>query len=279
MAVFAVVVSAGCDPAFDPIKETNRSYSVYGYLNASADTQFIRIEKLRDNMPIGTLDDLGADVQLTNVTTGQTTLLQDSLFNYRVGRAHNYFTTLQVNPEQQYRLEVQGNEGAASAEVDIPDTFPEPSLAPRKEFVQVQDIDRLIAVKTIYDTCQNCGGLGGCPDEPYIRRFTYSHLADTAHIQGSGIRANYNMAEDLSEVSNNYPRNAAFTIVRGSVVIAAGTANWPNFLELDAEAAALPNVASNIDGGVGLLGGIVTDTVTFEKNPPTACYTSSNKIK
>lgn len=267
---------SSCDPAFSPIKENDRTYSVFGYLNASADTQFVRIEYLRDSLATNTPLQLDAEVKLTNIETGQQVTFQDSVFEYyQAGKAHNYYTTMDILPKQSYRLEVKGRGSSSSAEVDIPDSFPEPDLIKGDEFVKVRDIDRLIAVKTIYHTCQNCGGAETCPAEPTIIRDSFSHLKDTVHLSENSIKANYDSSEDLLVVGDDYPSSKTFTIVRSEVVVAAGTPQWPDFLRLDEEAMGLTQTASNIDGGTGLLGGIFTDTLTIETNSAEPCYRSS----
>ena len=267
---------SSCDPAFNPIKENDRTYSVCGCLNASADTQFVRIEYLRDSLATDTPLQLDAEVQLTNTETGQQVTLKDSVFEYyQAGKAHNYYTTMDILPNQSYQLEVKGQGSSSSAEVDIPGSFPEPDLIRGDEFVEVRDIDRLIAVKTIYQTCQDCSGADTCPAEPTIIRDSFSHLKDTVHLSGNSIKANYDSSEDLFVIEDSYPSRKTFTIVRSEVIVAAGTPQWPDFLRLDEEAMGLTQTASNIKGGAGLLGGIFTDTLTIETNPAEPCYRSS----
>ena len=49
------VAGIGCDStALDPIVESKESYSIFGYVDARADTQFVRVEALRDSMRFGT---------------------------------------------------------------------------------------------------------------------------------------------------------------------------------------------------------------------------------
>lgn len=275
LATAVVLLFSSCEPAFAPIEQNNRTFTVFGYLNASADTQFVRLEYLRDSMATDTPTQLDAEVTLTNVETGQTATLQDSLFSYyQSGRAHNYYTTMDISPNQSYEFQIQGHGASSSAEVTIPSRFPKPNLFRPGGYVEVRDIGRLIAVKTLYHTCQNCGGLGGCPTEPFINTDSFLHLQDTVHLEENLIKAGYHPEKDLSTIGEGYPRGKTFTVVRSEVIVAAGTPQWPDFLTIDEEAAALPHVASNIEGGVGLLGGIVTDTLTIETNSPEPCYSS-----
>lgn len=281
VALVAVLIMANaCEPAFNPINSnSSKSYSVFGFLNASADTQFVRVEYLRDSLATDAPEALNADVQLTNTATGQSAMLHDSLFHYRTVAAHNYYTTMDIEPNQSYRLEVSRGNAKSSAEVAIPKTFPKPKLAKSRgaspDFLVVQDIDRLIAVKTIYHTCQDCGGIGGCPAKPHMIRDSFAHLQDTVRMSDGRIKAMLKTSDDLLEIGNGYPSGQTFTVVKSEAIIAAGNAEWPDFLSLDQEAVALPQVASNIDDGAGLLGGILTDTITVETNSADPCYNSS----
>jgi hypothetical protein len=54
---------------------------------------------------------------------------------------------------------------------------------------------------------------------------------------------------------------------RIEILVAAGSPDWPEFLRLDPETELLPGVASNVEGGVGYVGGVVTDTITVYSTP------------
>lgn len=263
--VFIVtLLLSSCEPAFSPIKENDREYSIFGFLNGSADTQYVRIEKLRDSLFSDAPEKLDAEVRLTNVTTGQTQLMQDSVFEYSVGKVHNYYTTLDIDPTETYLLEVANGQKKTSAQVDIPKNFPEPTVLFQTgpPTVEITDISRLIVVKAIYYASQNCIE-APCPDNPDIRTFSYQHLEDTVRLANGTIRAPIDTSEDLEKVEKHFPPNKGFNLHKILVMVAAGTPDWPDFLNLDAEATALPDVASNVKGGVGLLGGVITDTVSI----------------
>ena len=259
LAAVCALLLAGCDPSVDAFQENELHYSIFGYLNASADTQFVRVEPLRDGMLTSTPERLQADVTLTHLGTGRTTSLHDSLFRYLDGAsAHNFYTTVDIEPTASYRLQVHGPGGAASqAQTAVPDTFPEPVVTtPATNFpelecndpyegsqqavVEIRGIDRLVAVRALY----------------YMQGVrSYSHLPDTVHTGNGVIEARIAYLEDLCRIpQSSIPRKI-------EVVVAAGTPDWPEFLALDLETETLPNVASNVEDGTGLLGGIVSDTV------------------
>lgn len=253
----------GCDPAFNPIEYDTRHFSVFGYLNASADTQFVRIEKLRDGMATDAPDTLDIKVTLKNANTGQSEQLHDRLFDYyQDGKAHNYYTTMDINPTEKYHLEVRGEEGTSSAEVEVPDSFPKPEVVRNDDFltsVKIRGVNRLIAVKTIFQTCSQDRGC-------YCKkptRYTYSHLQDTLKMNDGSIKAKIDLHDTKEKIFRNFGPNKNYFILNYDVVVAEGMPNWPNYANLDPEAVALPDVATNINGGVGYLGGIVSDTLNI----------------
>lgn len=109
------LVSA-CRDSFEPHQENDRYlFSIYGYLDSSTDTQWVRITPIRD---ILIFDDnpVNADVTLQDLETDMTIVLNDSLFSYALGaRAHNYWTNEPLTPGRTYRLEVRQNQRGSEA--------------------------------------------------------------------------------------------------------------------------------------------------------------------
>lgn len=285
LIVCVILLYTGCNPSFDPIKQDDRHFSVFGYLNASADTQYVRIEKLRDDMPGDTPSDLDAKVTLTNLATNQTVTMRDSVFEYYLeGKAHNFYTTMDINPGQKYRLKVSGHESpVTSAEVTIPKAFSTPNVIVNDDYsttVEIPDMNRLIEVKAVYYPCPKCycdvdlGESPTCSTKQSIRRMTFSHLADTLY-RGDQLIAKVDRKKDREKMASDFPENRPPIVTFYDLVIVAGSSSWPDFLSLDPEVVALPDVASNVENGVGLLGGIVSDTLELDKNSCAPCISCS----
>ena len=279
LALTTIMVYHGCDASLDPIQENDQYYSIFGYLDASADTQFVRIELLRDSMFTGAPSNINAEVTLTNTTTGQSSRMQDSVFSYADGKAHNYYTTMDIEPNEMYRLEVNGQGGSSSAEVQIPGTFPKPVLVDDPEiglYVEVKNIDRLVGVKLIYNSCVNCiceapPPPPPCPEDPFIREMDFYYLPDTTNFSSQEVRVPIDSLDDREVIAEEYPPSRDFTITNYELMVAAGTDQWPDFMNLSDEALAIPDVASNVEGGTGFLGGIVSDTLTIGSESDYAC--------
>jgi hypothetical protein len=104
-----VVLLAGCDQTFEPLQETDRVFSIYGYLEATADTQWIRVMPIRASIFSGP-DPIDAVVTRENLANGRTLQLRDSLFSFRpfdpAGEdlhAFNFSTTERIEPGGSYR--------------------------------------------------------------------------------------------------------------------------------------------------------------------------------
>lgn len=264
----------GCDPTVQSVQENDKHYSIFGYLDAAADTQYIRVEKLRDDRPAGAPASLDADVRLTNLDTGAALSLRDSLFQfYGDVRAHNVYTTDKISAETTYRLVVETPDGETSrAEATVPkrpqttvivpvqECFPNcesPWLGPpcesgsngsdREAVVLVSNARRLIAVKGKFEMAVPAG------------TWTYNHLERTVPVGDGDLQARVPYDEDWCRIPP--PASGDRVSKRIQMIVAVGGPNWPDFSALPTGIEQLPNTASNVTGGVGLFSGIVTDTV------------------
>lgn len=268
MLVVTMAVLFGCETSFNPVTDDTRQYSVLGFLNASADTQFVRIEKLQDGQFTNAPVEFGVDVRLKNVNTGVTVSMQDSLFYYLGGTssAHNFYTTADIEHTQSYQLEI-GEGTTTSGRVDIPADFPEPEITDSLRLVrevEISGIDRLILANVVYHITTKCLQDFTVDCVPMQNQITFSYLQDTVQAPNGNTRAEIQLGSDLLEIEEAYPPiqgERAYTVNRVDLIVAAGSDDWPDFLSLNEESVAVPGTISNIEGGVGFLGGTVTDTL------------------
>lgn len=283
-ATAALLAIGGCDTSFEPFSETDKVFSVWGYLDASADTQWVRVEMLQDSVIAGS-GSFEARVTMRHLETGQTTRWRDSLFHVEATDAavHNFWTTAAIEPGVMYRLTVERpSDGATStAEVTIPDDFPEPTVrrdgppptdpppvAP-PTLVTVRGVERLGAAMatTRLIVCT----YGGCHPP---RTVTFSHLADTTRIDNDSYRIAANWAADLLTLWDpDDPDSEIRRVFFYRVTVANVSEAWPDynapvpdFRNPTWEGGSTPRQlpgggASNIENGVGFLGGAVTRTV------------------
>jgi len=50
LALLVLGVGSGCEDTFEPYKSSDRHFSIFGYLNAAADTQWIRVAPIRQSV-------------------------------------------------------------------------------------------------------------------------------------------------------------------------------------------------------------------------------------
>jgi hypothetical protein len=126
-AALTAGLMTGCDHPFEPFAEnTVGPFSVFGYLDLKADTQWVRVMPIRHHL----LPDSGgidAVVTLEHLGSGRVVTLRDSLFTFvdprlgAVGYAHNFWTTEPMEPGERYRLRAVRSDGAeTTALVDMP---------------------------------------------------------------------------------------------------------------------------------------------------------------
>lgn len=133
-AIATAAAIAGCSEAFEPLAPTDLRFSIYGYLDASADTQWIRVMPIRPVIVTSPEDSFGAVVTLEEIGTGRIIVLRDSVFRFSshqdpdIGSdglyVHNFWTTERITPGASYRFTATHGDGPpAEAIVEIPDTF------------------------------------------------------------------------------------------------------------------------------------------------------------
>ena len=128
--VFAslTTILISCDENFEPRQEnTAYFFSIYGYLDASVDTQWVRLTPVRDNFDPDT-DQIDVNVVIRNIETGEEVTMNDSLFNPNSLVAYwNFWSTMSIEPEQTYEIVATNNEREQSrVVVTIPKDYPTP---------------------------------------------------------------------------------------------------------------------------------------------------------
>ncbi|MDX1548293.1 MAG: hypothetical protein R3247_14940 [Rhodothermales bacterium] len=135
----AALMLVACEESVDPILGTDQAFTLYGFLDAGADTQAVRVFLIEDLLAPERPDPLDAEVRSINVASGQATAWRDSTVRFASGAfGHVYFAPLQVAFEQTYRVIARRSDGAESAAtVTVP---PETEAVPLDPFVTGEDV-------------------------------------------------------------------------------------------------------------------------------------------
>lgn len=250
------LVAAACSAEFDPQVDAGRPYSLWGALDASADTQWVRIGPVR-----AVVDEraapLDADVSLLRLSTGGRTAFQDSIFTFETGlRANTSWTTGPVLPGESYRIDVVGRDGRQTrATVRVPADYPTPTLTdgacacPTR--VLVSGVERMVDVVAIYRHRET----------GVVRRF--SKRTSVERLADGTFRAAAYFGDDALEMGADPLAPSAF---EATFLVANGSEDWPagTLDPEDAETSILLGDSDRIENGVGFVGGTVTKRVPFE---------------
>jgi len=287
-----LLLASGCSDAFEPFKvDSDLHFSLFGYLNAATDTQWIRVTPIRQSV-FTTSGRLDATVTLEDMETGATTELNDSVFGFAPttsveGAAeswvHNYWTNVPINYGATYRLSVVAADGTTtSAPVPMPDKLGEVdveamylgagrrSSSTFQRFIVRVPAKHIAVVDVIHYVAEDApGSLAGtftpcalAPDVPRVYSIRQS--------VGEAITVGDTMEIGISATLQPGLPGSGCVIGRREVLVASSGSEWPSATAFSAAAPA-GGVPSAVDGGVGFMGGVVTRTVPFENcklDPP-----------
>ena len=267
---------AACEAPLDPIAPSDRVFSMSGYLDATADTQWVRVE------PFGAVADPvpGAiDAAVTLVTPdGARVPMAAVVRAFATGPAHLFWTTEPIAAGTTYRVEAERSDGAlARAVVRIPDeqavtlTLVD-GLINCPTLVIVEGAERLADVRARYE-------LTGPDRQGEV--YEFSKLLSLTRDAGGAFTAQVFFGEDAAEMEINlFP---GIEPIAPEIVVAVATDDWPEVEGLTLEEALASAELDRVEGGVGFVGGVVTTTADFipgygllpfplDPRPPEPCF-------
>jgi hypothetical protein len=267
--IFVMMVATSCNESFTPIEPSDLQFSVYGYLDASADTQWIRVMPIRP-LVLTSPDPLEATVTLEHLGTGRIIELRDSVFrfsqyNAQVGSdgvyLHNFWTTERIEPGATYQFSAKRDgERPSEAVVEIPPDY-EVEVWIRQNRSPTGDRVRLVGLKHValvraasyyYDTC----GSG-------VDRIAFF----PAHPADSGV-----LVVPVSKRQRFRDGCGTPEVEKRELLVVGSGAAWPAGQEFSASGLGVPNVPSTISNSLGFLGGVLTKTIPYED-----CYLDSRR--
>ena len=263
--MLTLVLLTGCEESVDPVLGTDRAYTVYGFFNAEADTQAMRIFAIEGSLALTRPEPLDARVISLERQTGTEHAWHDSLTQFIDGRyGHVFWSGFRAQFDHQYRLEVTRSDGAmTSVEVAVP-PFSEPQLlpptvaerfvflpvlwpqAPRLNDIQVRYITTCGIFEFDYPLDQDAGSGGAV--------LTVQFSADARQI--------FLQVLDDQECTSRSLRMEAV-----EVGVLVSNAEWvPPTGAYEAELLVEPGTFSNVDNGFGFVGAGYRSTFRYE--PP-----------
>lgn len=250
--------AVSCDYPFEPFQENEHGpFSLFGYLDLKADTQWVRVMPIRQSLLAGP-EPIDALVTLERLGSGRRVTLHDSLFRFTdqtlesVAYGHNFWTTERLEPEVTYRLTAQRSDGATTtAEVTMPRDFTftfkntgldYALLAVRAERVLLVEVSRAVSSPQGEPlpavVLPQAPAIGG--DEPGV----------------------HNLLADGSELI--FPD--AIDMRRQEIRIGVAGADWPYHPDLTDLEVTLPGtMPSNVENGLGFVGAVAVWTIPFHR--------------
>ena len=108
VAAVALMLFSACEEAVNPILESDRNYTMFGTLDMEQDTQYVRVERIRETLDAGDPSPLGVRFTSTDLETGAELEWRDSLVTFSDGSVgHVFYTPLRVIPGHRYRIEIE----------------------------------------------------------------------------------------------------------------------------------------------------------------------------
>ena len=259
-----VVLMAACDQSFEPLSPGRQALvSVFGYLDPSADTQWIRVMPIR---PLKTTspDSFDGGATLTEVGSGRIITLRDSLIRFSApatsgdsGSAfvHDFWTAERIVPGATYKFSAtRQGEPTAEAVVKVPERFVvtlslhQSNFPNDRDFARVSGVSYVPLWRQILRFSDACGS--GIDTLPY---------ASASAENGTAI-----LTPIRDTVGRRGTGQCAIPVVsRGHLSVAASDSSWPatdpaRLLSLGAS-----ERASNLTNALGFLGGVLTTDVPY----------------
>jgi len=281
-AIAVGLSTAACDTMIDPIEDTDMAFSIFGLLDPSADTQWIRVASFRTTI-LSTPDPLDATVTVEDLSTGRMIDLIPTLFSQGSGNfgdtlfAYNFRTTERIDPGSTYRLTARRSDGATSSSIartpgEFRDSVAVLGLSQRGNTPDVlrffvpagADVAMMNALVFPIERCEFLPVLTefiSLPDHPPLQEGAWQ----TVNIRRSG--KNWGTACVGAPLAEAINRNELRIVLSGDV--------WPFDPGYDVSHI---NAVDRVENGVGFLGGVIRRYIPFDScwftgpGAPDVCY-------
>ncbi len=264
--VLLVLAFSACENTVDPFIETDRYYTIFGYLDTGQDRQFVRVVPLRKQIDAEDGEPLDAVVTATDLDGGHEYAWRDSIIVYGDGSTgHVFVSDFRPVPGRMYRFEVERADGAVTwaqtlvPEAEIAEVIPPAQFGtgPITQVVNWEGIDVTpFRVEVWYRFSE-------FPPTTPFKEFIVTYTGDSI---GRKIPEGWQVAVKLSEDTEEIK-----PLVReGSPLLGIGmrltmSDDWwrPPGGVFDEEVLVQPGTFSNVQQGFGFFGSVNQYTVEW----------------
>lgn len=127
-----IILSACDDRTINGYDEEEGIFSVYGALDVDDKRHVIRVRNLLEPFNENSTFPIDATVTFSNLETGATTVLQDSVIQFTAGKVHNYILNEVLKPDTPYQLTVERSDGATVQTIITTPAVTEVTYVPNK---------------------------------------------------------------------------------------------------------------------------------------------------
>ncbi len=268
-----ISVISSCEDTFEPFEENEKFFfTMYGYLDASADTQWVRISPVR-----GTFDappeipDM--EVNLDNLSDGSSVLMNHKLVQFgNQFNAINVWTEKKVQSGINYRVRALNPNGSESqVVVTIPDSFPTPKILteaipgrPVKYFLLIDEVERLADVQSRWHFRLSTPFW----EEERFHTFSLRELVGEVETVPNSYRVELTPDKEQEIIMEN---SLVLSIPGGQIeflenqlFIASAGPEWNNDIaSIEDLVYNLPDGFSNVEDGLGYMVGIYSRNIPF----------------
>lgn len=284
LSVYCLLALSGCNKPFEPFKENDMyAFTIYGYLDASADTQWVRVAPARQDLNMSS-DISDIRVTLEHPESGDSIVMNDSIFASGDGfNFLNFWTTMDIEYEQIYRLKAERPDGQTSqVSVTIPRELPTPRVLIQANFGQPTTYSVYIddSVEHLIDVQTRWYVRFFKPGFETKKLFSFSYKNEAEQIPAyNGVYSIFLEPEleeeeivDQSQALLN--SGAEMEILDRQIFVASAGPEWNENIEsLDDVTYTLPNSFSNVENGLGYMFGVSSKTVPYE-----SCFTDEGLL-
>ncbi len=267
--LFTVSFLTSCDQSIDPVIGEDRPFTIWGYLDAHADIQRVRVFSIEERLGVDRAGPIDAVVTSTNLTTGDAHTWVNREITYSDSSVgHVFEAAFRAQYEESYRLSVRRSDGAeSSAEVTIPPPVEVELTDERNRVIVPIQIHgkppNLVDVSVIYDAITLPPANPWPPGSvtpPSVRLPVEVSYSGKEEPTDNGWRYELNLRDDFAIVQEEFELSCLspdhIALRRIYFQFLAADEQWaPPNDSFDPNLLIEPGTFSNVENGYGFFGG------------------------
>ncbi len=282
LLLFVALFLVGCEDSVNSLVGSEKPYTLWGFMNAGADTQLVRVFPINDTLIPAPETGIDAQVFSTDLDTGERRewtyrpIQFDSLI-----AGHVFWAPFRAEHNHRYRLDVIRSDGATtSSEVVVPpeiELIVEANSASTIIPVQIRgEVPVLLGARVTYHAINVPPGAAwpiGTPVMPAVQHPVTISYDQLVRQTNGGWAFTIDMIRDYQAVRSAYEQNCLVTsdeesapdiwLRRMDFSVVTADSTWvPPGGVFDPNVLSVPGTFSNVENGFGFFGagvGIIHD--------------------